>query len=211
MNDTPPRWALYARAADEGAVRAQLAELRAYVQGETEGGLHVECFDVGRPGPGRQMLLTLMHANMVDCVLVADLARLERRAGQLASPAEAFLDAATLKEVFAVSSAQLFALSEIRERGTRLPVELQEELRQVFTSAGVGPDELGERSPSWYHDGVLSLLRRQMCAAQAELGQAEADSPPGFGVRPEVMQARIAAARAERVFAERLVEVLQNS
>ncbi|MEU4406223.1 hypothetical protein AB0F88_17005 [Streptosporangium sp. NPDC023963] len=49
LNDAPLRWALYAR--------AELAQLRAYVEGESGGVLHVECFDVGQPGTGRQALL----------------------------------------------------------------------------------------------------------------------------------------------------------
>lgn len=69
-----------------------------------------------------------------------------------------------------------------------------------------GPDELGERTPSWYHDGVLSLLRAQMRAAHADLDQAAADAPPGYGVPPELMRARLAAAAAEQTFAERLIQ-----
>ncbi|MFI9591175.1 hypothetical protein [Nonomuraea sp. NPDC052265] len=52
-----PRWALYARAATPLDVRAQLGELRTYIEGDTGGITCVACFDVGRPGPGRQALL----------------------------------------------------------------------------------------------------------------------------------------------------------
>ncbi|WP_203980091.1 hypothetical protein, partial [Planotetraspora silvatica] len=41
-------------------MRAQLAELRAYVEGEAHGRVHVECSDVGHPGVGVEALLGVM-------------------------------------------------------------------------------------------------------------------------------------------------------
>ncbi|GII54066.1 hypothetical protein Pth03_24550 [Planotetraspora thailandica] len=64
VSDTQPGsvWALYARAADVQQVRAQLAELRAYVDGETGGHVHAECYDRGRPGVGLEAVLALARA-----------------------------------------------------------------------------------------------------------------------------------------------------
>ncbi|KAA9379646.1 hypothetical protein F5972_08310 [Microbispora cellulosiformans] len=66
-----------------------------------------------------------------------------------------------------------------------------------------GPPE--GSAPLWFHDGELSLLRRQMQAAQADLAQAEGDAPPGFGVPPALREARLRAATLEERFARCLI------
>ncbi|MEV5897582.1 hypothetical protein [Nonomuraea fuscirosea] len=55
-----------------------------------------------------------------------------------------------------------------------MPKNLQDQVREVFASAGVDPDELGEHMPSWYHDGVLSMLRGD---SYADIAASVAESP----------------------------------
>ncbi|MFI6290054.1 hypothetical protein ACIBEJ_00625 [Nonomuraea sp. NPDC050790] len=190
-------WALYARAADQGTVRTRLAELRAHVEGEEEGVVIAECYDVGQPGRGLDALTAVVRAAGVDAVLTDAEARFGRSRSPLLNVAQdAGVEIHTLEAILAAS-------------GTHLPDDLKEQLQGVF--AGAGPDELGERSPAWFHDGTLSAARGLMRQAQFELDESMADSPPGFGVAPGVVQARINAARAERVFAETLVELLRTT
>ncbi|MFI7467459.1 hypothetical protein [Nonomuraea sp. NPDC049646] len=201
MTATPQRWALYARAADMNGIRAQLAEMRAFVEGETDGMVVAECSDLGQPGSGLQALFTLAKASAVEQVAVVKM--------QAFGASEPEMGDAIVK--IGKTGAGLSVLASLREvLGTPVPDQLEQQVRDVFTSAGIGPDELGEHAPTWYHDGQLSLLRRQLRAAHADLDNAEADGPPGFGVPPAVMRARIAAAQAEQAFAERLMEVARG-
>ncbi|GAA2046541.1 hypothetical protein GCM10009839_58700 [Catenulispora yoronensis] len=61
-------------------------------------------------------------------------------------------------------------------------------------------------APTWYHDGVLSLLRRQMQDAQWKLAEVEGDTPPG-PVTSAVTSGREAAWNAEVAFATRVLEL----
>jgi hypothetical protein len=99
-------------------VRAQLAELRAYVEGEAEGRVHVECSDVGRPDVGLEALLALARAGVADRILVKDAPRLGRQLHVIRELDE--------------TPARLFFLDAIRVAGTAMPVDLEEQLRELF-------------------------------------------------------------------------------
>jgi hypothetical protein len=136
----------------------------------------------------------------VDRVLVVDLARLGRQNKGLAE-VSALLEQA---------AAELFVLEDIRDKdGVAVPVDLEVQIRAVFAELAEegGPGFALEMAPSWYHDGELSLLRRIMQAAQAHLAEVEGDAAPGFTVPPAVYEARAQAARAEKAFAEKLLEL----
>jgi hypothetical protein len=189
-------WVLYARAGDPHSVRAQLAELRAYVEGEAHGRVHIECSDVGHPGVGMEALLGVARAGAADRVLVTNASRLGRQLHVIRELED--------------TPARLFVLDAIRAEGTAMPVDLEAQIRELFDTVGASPDDLADRAPSWFHDGILMMLRRQMQWAHAELAAAEGEAPPGFGVTPEVVDARLRAARAEELFAARLTQVTRR-
>ncbi|TMR14091.1 hypothetical protein ETD86_29540 [Nonomuraea turkmeniaca] len=195
-----PCWVLYARSGNAGAVRAHLAELRAFVDGEADGRTVAECSDVGEPGPGLEAALALLQAGVASQVAVKGMRAFGWQEEHVASVIVRIGEA----------GAGLAVLDDIRQVASPVPEDLSQQVRDVFASAGVGPDHLGDVAPLWYYDGGLSVARGYLHAAHARLGKAEAGTPPGFGVPAEMMRARIEAARAERVFAETLLEAVKE-
>lgn len=63
--------------------------------------------------------------------------------------------------------------------------------------------------PAWFHDGQLSILRRQLQNAYADLADAEAFAPPG-PADDGVDHARMLTLRAETLFATRIQEILTD-
>ncbi|MEY9946215.1 hypothetical protein [Kitasatospora sp. GAS1066B] len=61
--------------------------------------------------------------------------------------------------------------------------------------------------PTWYHDGQLSLARQRMAQAHAILTRVEDEIPIGAPATDRLQQARAEAWAAERVFAERFMEL----
>ncbi|WP_326640730.1 hypothetical protein OG884_37095 [Streptosporangium sp. NBC_01755] len=157
--NTSARWSrsLYTCAAAPATVRARLAELRAHIEGEGKGAVHAECYDVGKPGPGVEALLALVRALAVDEVLVDDAARFGRSAHPVLEAAQR-------------PSVRVQTLEAIQEKGTHVPGDLQQRLREMFDD--VDPDMLAERAPAWLHGGALSVARAQMEEAHAALEDA---------------------------------------
>ncbi|MEU1394058.1 MULTISPECIES: hypothetical protein [unclassified Nonomuraea] len=117
-----------------------------------------ECSDLGQPGPGLQALFILAKASAVEQVAVVKM--------QAFGAGEPEMGDAILK--IGKSGTGLGVLPSLREvLGTPVPDQLEQQVRDLFATAGIGPDELGEHAPTWYHDGQLSLLRRQVRAAHA--------------------------------------------
>ncbi|MEU4406216.1 recombinase family protein [Streptosporangium sp. NPDC023963] len=192
-----PRWVLYGRAATHNHVAAQMSGLRDYAR-QAGGTVVAECSDVGAVGPGREALEALVAAGVVDRVLIVDRPRLGRDSDDLAQ----------LTNLFARASKELVVLEDLQPDAA-IPYEQAAQIRAVSGDPlAVGGALLaGEEAPLWWHDGGLSLLRMQMQAAQAHLADVEGDSPPGFGVSPALAQARADVARAEEVFAARLLQL----
>ncbi|MFF3441796.1 recombinase family protein [Streptosporangium sp. NPDC002721] len=192
-----PRWVLYGRAATFNHVAAQMSGLRDYAR-QAGGTVVAECSDVGAVGPGREALEALVAAGVVDRVLVVDRPRLGRDSEDLAQ----------LADLFARASKELVVLEDLQPDAA-IPYEQAAQIRAVSgdpLAVGDGADPVAT-APLWWHDGGLSLLRGQMQVAQARLAEVEGDSPPGFGVPPALASARAEAARAEAVFAARLLEL----
>lgn len=157
----------------------------------------VECYDVGQPGRGLGALTAVVSTAAVNAVLADN----ESRFGHSPSP---------LRDVARDAAVEIHTLEAIHAASaTSVPEDLKDLLHGVFAHAD--PDEVAERSPGWFHDGALSLTRGRMRQAQFVLDEALAESPPGFGVPPTVAKARIEAAKAERAFAELLVELLRTA
>lgn len=63
------------------------------------------------------------------------------------------------------------------------------------------------RAPTWYHDGQLSLDRQRMKQAHAVVTRVEDEIPPGGSATDRLQSARADAYLAERLFAERFMEL----
>ncbi|GAA2061078.1 hypothetical protein GCM10009839_85010 [Catenulispora yoronensis] len=61
-------------------------------------------------------------------------------------------------------------------------------------------------APTWYHNSVLSLLRRQMQDVQHKLREIEGDTPPG-PVTADVTAARAITWHSEVKFATRVLQL----
>ncbi|QLE71122.1 hypothetical protein FGW37_05455 [Streptomyces rectiverticillatus] len=63
------------------------------------------------------------------------------------------------------------------------------------------------RAPTWYMDGQLSLDRRRVREAYAIVARVEDEIPPGDPATDKLQDARAEAFVAERLFAERFMEL----